>query len=160
MSRYPKQDQSPAMKRLEELNGAAVEKPLILNDQSIEPVVNIEMGNGFNDEIEFEKFMNEIVEVTIMSSGAPNEEPSVIFNVNGRNQAFFRDVPTPCRRMILEVIARCKKTNYKQRLNAYGMPDPDQVQLDQTTVFAYPFTVIDTNPKGRAWLQAVKAEAN
>ena len=153
MSRYD----NKTAKSLEELNGAGIAAPLIVDDQSIEPAVNIEMGSNFDDAMALEVFMNEMVEVTILSSGAENEEPHVVFNANGRNQPFWRDVPTPCRRSILEVIARCKKTKYRQVQNPVEM---DRQEMIGSTTFAYPFTVVDQNPRGRAWLAAVKAEAN
>lgn len=136
---------------LARLNGAGIIAPIIIDDQSIEPVLNVEMAG-----IAQEKFMNEIVEVTINSSGAENEEPHVVFNVNGINQPFFRDVPTPCRRMFAEVLARCKKTTYTQKTDPFDMTRTEMVAK---TVFAYPFSMIDQNPKGQSWLRAVKAEA-
>lgn len=159
MSRYD----NKTAKSLEELNGAGIAAPLIVDDQAMDPAVNIEMAGSFGSgsetdrALELEKFMNETVEVTILSSGAENEEPHVVFNANGRNQAFWRDTPTPCRRSILEVIARCKKTKYRQVQNAVEL---DRQEMIGSTTFAYPFNVVDTNPKGRAWLAAVKAEAN
>ena len=137
---------------LANFNGAELVSPIILNDQIIEPVVNLEISDASN-----EAFMNEMVEVTISSTGAENEEPHVVFNVNNRNQVFFMDVPTMCRRLFLEVIARCKKTKYVQRTDPYDMTRSEMVP---TTSFVYPFSVVDQNPKGRAWLQAVKLEAN
>lgn len=147
MSRTSKQ----AQEELSQLNGAEVSAPIITNDQTIEPVVNLEIADPSN-----EQFMNEYVEVTVQSTAQEDEEPHVLFNVNGINQVFFRDVPTRCRRMFVEVLARCKQTKYKQEVDPY---DITRSQLNGRTALVYPFTVNDPNPKGRAWLKAVMSEA-
>lgn len=142
------------IKGLQELNGAGIQTPIIVNDQSVEPVVNQEFSSKMFAE---EKFMNEIVEITVSSTGDENEEPHILMNVNGINQVFIRDVPVKCRRMFAEVLARCKKTKYRQERNAIEL---DRSELVGSTSYAYPFTMVDENPKGQAWLRAVKAEAN
>lgn len=147
MSRTSKQ----AQEELSHLNGAEVAAPIITSDQVIEPVVNLEIADPSN-----EAFMNEIVEVTIQSTAQEDEEPHIVLNVNGINQPFFRDVPTRCRRMFVEVLARCKQTKYKQVTDPYDMT---RSHLDGRTALVYPFQCNDPNPKGRAWLKAVLAEA-
>lgn len=136
---------------LSELNGAEVSKPVFTSDQIVDPVVNMEIADPAN-----EKFMNEMVEVTITSTGAENEEPRIQFAVNGMKQVFDRDVPAMCKRMFVEVMARCKKTNYVNTISH----DHDGCFLQPKTSFVYPFTIQDSNPKGRDWLRAVRLEAN
>lgn len=136
-----------------EMNQAEPIRPIIVNDQTIEPVVNTE----FAKTIAQEAFMNEIVEVTIAGTTDDNAPPHIVMNVNGINQPFFRDMPVKCRRMFLEVLARCKESKYSQHRDPLEL---DRSELRQRTALAYPFTVIDPNPKGGAWLKAVMAEAN
>lgn len=138
---------------LERLNGAGIIAPIIGNDQLLEPVVNQE----FDETIAQEAFMNEMVDVTLGSTTDDNAAPHVTFSVNGRNQTFFRDIEVTVRRCFLEVLARCKETKYTQKTDPF---DPTRTEMVPRTVFAYPFTVADRNPKGRAWLAAVKLEAN
>ena len=137
--------------KLSQLNGAEIQAPIIIDDSVIESVVNLEV-KGADEEM----FMNEMVEITIHSTGVEEEEPHMVFNVNGKNQAFFRDSAVTCRRMFLEVIARCKKTTYKQIQNPF---DLERHELKANTVFVYPFSVTQDTPKGRAWLQAIKMES-
>ena len=140
----------PRNEELSQLNGAEIHTPLIISDQTIEPIVNLEIKGAAE-----EAFMNEMVEVTVLSTGSDNEEPHFIVNVNGRNQAFIRDTPVTCKRMFLEVLARCKQTTYKQVQNPFEI---ERYDMQEKTSFVYPFTVFDQNPKGRAWLKAVKEE--
>lgn len=139
------------LEELSQLNGAEVAVPVIVDDQTIEPVVNMEIADPSS-----EAFMNEIVEVVIHTTADEEEEPHIVLNVNGINQPFFREVPVRCRRMFVEVLARCKQTKYKQ------VTDPNDMtrqELQPRTANVYPFTVLqDPNPKGRAWLRAVLAE--
>lgn len=139
---------------LSQLNGAEIIVPIIISDQTIEAAVHSEFGS---QALADEAFMNEIVEVTVQSTTDENAAPHIVLNVNGRNQPFFRDIPTPCRRMFLEVLARCKESKYTQRRDSQEL---DRSEMVQRTALAYPFTVIDKNPKGSAWLRAVMAEAN
>ena len=139
---------------LQQFNGAEIIQPIIISDQTVEPIVVNEFGSKAISE---EAFMNEIVTVTVQSTTDENAAPHILMSVNGRNQPFFRDVPTPCRRMFLEVLARCKESKYTQTRNPF---EPDRSEMVQRSALAYPFTVEDKNPKGAAWLRAVMAEIN
>lgn len=138
-----------------QLNQAGIIMPTLESDQEIEPIVNIEFaGKTIADEA----FMNEIVEVTLSSTTDENQPSHVTFAVNGINQTFMRDVPVKCKRKFLEVLARCKETKYTQVRDPIEL---DRSQMVARTLLAYPFQVNDDpNPKGRAWLRAVMAEAN
>lgn len=140
--------------KLSEMNQTEVISPIIISDQNIEAVVSTE----FEKTIKHEAFMNEYVEVVLASTTDDNQPPHIVMNVNGINQPFFRDQPVRCRRMFLEVLARCKESKYTQVRDNNEL---DRSELRQRTALAYPFTVLsDPNPKGGAWLKAVMAEAN
>ena len=139
---------------LSNLNQAEIIVPGVVTDQTIEPVVNLD----FQKTIAEAAFMNEIVEVQLAATTDENQPPHIVMNVNGISQPFFRDIPVKCRRMFLEVLARCKESKYTQTRNAM---EPDRSEMVQRTAHAYPFQVLhDPNPKGSAWLRAVMAERN
>ena len=140
-------------KDLSSMNQAEIIQPILISDQIIEPIVNTE----FSKIIEQEAFMNEIVEVTIADNTDESAPPMITMNVNGINQPFFRGHAVNCRRMFLEVLARCKESKYTQHRDPM---QPDRMEMRERTALAYPFTVIDKNPRGSAWLKAVMAEAN
>lgn len=141
--------------KLNQMNQAGIVMPTMESDQTIEPVVNMEFAGKTTAD---EKFMNEIVEVKLLSTTDENQPPHVTFAVNGINQTFMRDVEVKCRRSFLEVLARCKETKYTQVRDPIEL---DRSQMVARTSLAYPFQVVnDPNPKGQAWLRAVMAEAN
>lgn len=136
------------------MNQAEIITPTIISDQIIEPVVNTD----FEKAVLQEAFMNEMVEIQLASTTDDNAPPHVTFNCNGLNQTFFRDVPVRCRRMFVELLARCKETKYTQIRDPLEM---DRMHMKERTAVVYPFNVLhDPNPKGGAWLRAVMAEAN
>ncbi len=75
--------------------------PLIVDDQSIDPVLAAE---GLDKIAAEEAFMNEVVEVLLAETTDENAAPHIILNVNGVNQPVFRGVPT---RHAVAVLSRC-----------------------------------------------------
>ena len=133
------------------VDGSSVE---LISDQSIETPASTE----FNREMQEEAFMNERVTVVLADTTDENAPPHIILSCNGTTQPLLRGVPTSIRRKFVEVLARCKESKYSQR-QANPM-EPDRIEMVQRTAMAYPFEVQeDANPKGRAWLKAVLAEA-
>ena len=105
-----------------------------------------------------ESFMNELVTINVHSTPDENQAASLVVNVNGTNQPIIRGYPTMVRRKYVEVLARMKETKYNQiTRNASA---PDQIDMVARHGLCYPFDLVeDTNPRGRAWLQHVLAEA-
>lgn len=133
------------------VDGSQVE---LVVDQSIETPASTD----FNREMQEEAFMNEHVTVVLADTTDENAPPHIILSCNGTTQPLMRGVPTRIRRKFVEVLARCKESKYSQR-QANPM-EPDRIEMVQRTALAYPFEVQeDSNPKGRAWLKAVLAEA-
>ena len=125
------------------------------SDQEVEPIVNSE----FDRTVSEEAFMNELLLVELHDDNDENAPPYAELSVNGVSCPLVRGTPTWLRRKFVEVLARCKETKYTQR-TANPM-EPDRIEMIPRTAMVYPFSVLeDPNPKGRAWLQAVKAEAN
>lgn len=127
-------------------------------DQSIEPIVNLEMEPA--KAFDMEAFMNEIVIINVAETTDENQPPHVVVSVNGVNQPIARGVDTPVKRKYVEVLARCKETKFSQP--ARNMDNPEAGNgLRGKTALAYPFTIIqDRNQRGGAWLSAVLKEAN
>lgn len=133
------------------VDGSSVE---LIGDQSIETPATTEFGR----EMQEEAFMNEMVEVVLADTTDENAPPHIMLSCNGVTQPLMRGVPTKIRRKFVEILARCKESKYSQRV-ANPM-EPDRIEMVQRTANAYPFEVVeDKNPKGRAWLRAVMAEA-
>jgi hypothetical protein len=124
--------------------------------QSIESVANNE--KDLKQMISEEAFAHEFVVVEIQSTGDENAAPNGVLTVNGRFQPWTRDVPIRMRRMFVEVLARCKETKFRPQDPDHSNPERTNTPIGRTA-FAIPFSVIeDDNPKGRAWLAAIKAE--
>lgn len=120
-------------------------------------VETVAASNDFKKLAADEKFMNELVTITVHSTTDENQAPHVIVNVNGTNQPIIRGIPTKVKRKYVEVLARMKETKYTQ--HTPNPAAPDVTEMRARTGLAYPFELVeDKNPKGRAWLQNVLAE--
>lgn len=105
-----------------------------------------------------EAFFNELVTIVVQATGAENEAPDFILNVNGMSQPIFRDVEITLKRKFVEVLARCKETKFTPLAADMNNPLSTNIPRGRTGA-TYPFTVIeDKNPIGREWLRAVRAE--
>jgi len=105
-----------------------------------------------------EAFMNEPVTIYVHPVSDENAPPYVILNVNGTNQPVARGVNQEIKRKFVEVLARMKETKYHQVNN--NPADPSDRSLIGRQGMCYPFDLItDRNPRGRAWLNKVMAEA-
>ena len=136
----------------ETMDGGKIE---LISDQSIETPATTEFGREMSEEA----FSNELVTIRIQDTTDDNAAPHFIANVNGSNQPFFRGATQIVKRKFVEVLARCKESRYSQHTS--NPMEPDRITMTQRTALAYPFELLeDKNPKGRAWLNAVLAEAN
>ena len=123
------------------------------------PVEKVAESAFITGEVELEAFMNEMLEVIVMEDANPNavENPSAC--VNGVNQFFIRGQKQRVKRKYVEALARGRTTTYKQRT-----PDPtrpENIQMVERTGIVFPFAVVhDPNPKGPAWLEAIKNQHN
>lgn len=131
----------------------SIEEIRTLNDGT--SAVEVEAVTGVNasdDAVALEAFMNEIVYVTVPTTGDEEELYVISVGVNGVNQPIVRDVSTPIKRKYVEVLARAKETKYKQ-IQA-DANDPASLVMIPKTSLAHNFTVDrDDNPRGHAWLR-------
>jgi len=124
-----------------------------------EPVIEtVAESRDFSKLASDEAFMNELVTVMVHSTTDENQPNHVVVNCNGMNQPLIRGVPTTVKRKYVEILARMKETKYTQvTRNASA---PDQIDMVARHGLSYPFDLVeDKNPRGRAWLQNVLAEA-
>jgi hypothetical protein len=124
-----------------------------------EPVIEtVAESRDFSKLAADEAFMNELVTVMVHSTTDENQPNHVVVNCNGMNQPLIRGVPTTVKRKYVEILARMKETKYTQvTRNASA---PDQIDMVARHGLSFPFDLVeDKNPRGRAWLQNVLAEA-
>lgn len=125
------------------------------SDPTIEPV---SQSVDFRQLAANEAFMNELVVVYIHPSSDENQPTHVILNCNGTNQPVIRGIPTRVKRKYVEILARMKETRYRQ--STPNPSAPDEIHMHANSGYVYPFDVMeDDNPRGRAWLNHVMAEA-
>ena len=142
-----------------EVNGkVGNDKPIELSEIGKEPVLEMAGEKVSPKDLDLEAFMNEAVTVRVEPTAVPGEDITPVFNVNGVNQPMIRGQAVVIKRKFLEALARCRTTTIRQvRPNPY---DPSVVQNVPTTVPTYPFVVLeDKNPRGRAWLEGILAQA-
>ena len=128
----------------------------IIDDEPI--IETVAESRDFSKLAADEAFMNELVTVMVHSTTDENQPNHVVVNCNGMNQPLIRGVPTTVKRKYVEILARMKETKYTQvTRNASA---PDQIDMVARHGLSYPFDLVeDKNPRGRAWLQNVLAEA-
>ena len=111
------------------------------------------------DKLETERFMAEKILVLVQDSADETDHEIVETWVNGRVQRFLRGQAQLVKRCYVEALARAKRTTYRQTLDErMGTQAFNQMRPHHS--LAYPFTVLeDKNPRGRAWLLSVLAQA-
>ena len=128
----------------------------ILDDAPV--IETVAESRDFSKLASDEAFMNELVTVMVHSTTDENQPNHVVVNCNGMNQPLIRGVPTTVKRKYVEILARMKETKYTQVTR--NPSAPDQIDMVARHGLSYPFDLVeDKNPRGRAWLQNVLAEA-
>ena len=142
-----------------EVNGqVGNDKPIELSEIGKEQVLGLSGEKVSPKDLDLEAFMNELVTVRVEPTAVPGEDVTPVFNVNGVNQPMIRGQAVVIKRKFLEALARCRTTTIRQvRPNPYAQ---SVIQNVPTTVPTYPFAVLeDKNPRGRAWLEGILAQA-
>lgn len=105
-------------------------------------------------------FMEEELTVVVHETTDVTDDPIPQVTNDGVNQFFIRGKEQKVKRKFVEVLARAKKTTYTQQL-AKDSAGNEFYRNVPHTVPRYPFTVMhDPNPRGRAWLQALREQPN
>lgn len=107
---------------------------------------------------EHEAFMQDVLSIIVQSSGNDNETRLVHVAVNGRQMLLPRDEQIQVKRMFVEVLARCKKTDFDQNLDerlGEGLN-----HLSQRHSLKHPFTVVmdPAGVRGHEWLRGILAQ--
>lgn len=100
-------------------------------------------------------FMEEFVEVTVHESTDANAEPIVDVYCNGTPQRFLRGNAQRVKRKYVEVLANARQTSIKTNVRNDG--DNIYNRIDKHTALRYPFSMVDSNPRGQAWLKKLLA---
>ena len=104
------------------------------------------------------KFMAEMLEIYILPTTDKNESKRFPVSTNTGSVVFERGKHYTVSRNIVEILARCKRTNFAQKdfVNPEGILDSMQIP---TSGLAFPFQVErDDNPKGANWLRFTLAQ--
>ena len=106
------------------------------------------------------KFMEDVLSVTVMSSGDKDAMPVVTVWNSGRPFHFIRGYTHEVKRKFVEVLARAKHTSIRVEISKDILGEPTNKVMSQTGV-KYPFTVHSdpAGAKGREWLEHVLQEA-
>ena len=113
--------------------------------------------NAINDMAKDLAFLEEPVEVLVHESTDENAALLVDVYHNGVPQRFIRGRPQEVKRKFLYILATCKETNVKTKVNPTGGADGGPVnQITKHTALRYPFSVVrDDNPRGPSWLRDI-----
>lgn len=108
---------------------------------------------------EMEAFMNDMVTIVVNPAQDPDEPTLVQVGVNGVNQFIPRGHPIAVKRKYVEVLARAKRTDFRQNLDE-RMGEQAFNLVHPMHSLRYPFSVIsDPHRNGGAWLIAILSEA-
>lgn len=126
-----------------------------LSLQIIEPVERVVPKS----KLDALKFMEDILTVRVHESSNENDHPRPQVWNDGRTFVFIPGREMKVARKFVEVLARAKRTTrgLKKVTDDHGV---DSYEYPARTACLYPFSVIhDPSPRGKAWLDAILAEA-
>ena len=116
-------------------------------------------GPEFKTKMDRAAFMNEIVDVHIHDTSEKNADGKIGVAVNGEACSMFRGQNYSIKRYFVEALVRAKPISYGN-VEYTTNTGERAVKYPQSTGLRYPFDVVrDHNPCGRAWLNALLAEA-
>jgi len=107
--------------------------------------------------LEYERFLQEPIEIEILSTGAQNEDPVVEIGVNGRTEILARGQRKTVARKFVEQLFRMRSTTFRNEEYVRNDGARD-VRWPSSTGLRYPFVVHhDPNPRGPAWARKIVA---
>jgi hypothetical protein len=124
------------------------------------PQVYVPDGPINPDKCEEERFMQDVLTITVHESTNPNDEPLPCITVNGKNQYFIRGKNQDVKRMFVERLLRMKHTTYTQRKQKDGDGNDVYVQIPHTTL-KVPFAILHdpAGRRGQDWYNKIRQEA-
>lgn len=129
------------------------------NNMEIEQLTTSDM---YPEAIELAAFMEDVLTVRVFETTSDNDYEIFPISVNDVHQPVVRGADQKIKRKFVEVMARCRDTEYRQKKPGNPAVDVDILhQLKPTTKPMYPFIVIDDpSPNGNAWINKILAEGH
>ena len=114
----------------------------------------------FKEKAEMLKFMNEPVTISITESADENTDDRFVVYNNGRAYPLRQGETVTVPRFVVEDLMRARTTKYRNELRVDQLTGEQSYHWPSKTGLRYPFTIVqDNNPKGKAWVAKVRAEA-
>lgn len=112
---------------------------------------------AMKDRLEYERFLQEEVEVEIHTTSDALADQIFDVAVNGRSVTFRRGETKRVKRYIVEGLARAKPIHYtnEEYLNARG---EQSVRWPARQGLRYGFSVVNDTARGKAWLKSILAQ--
>ncbi len=111
-------------------------------------------GGDLKRFIATEKFMHDLLAITVSPPSGDQENPYAIVTVNHKVYEIPRGRVCRVPRFVVEALAHAKQANYKTKRTSIG--DASHMAPVEGHVFSYPFVVKhDPAPEGGKWLQQV-----
>lgn len=120
---------------------------------------NIVMPSMFQDVPEYEKFMNDYLEIVVAASSDKNAPPMVPVGVNGRQVWLPRGQNVEVRRYFVERLLRAQPRDFKT-VNEQDFGAETATRIAESIGTSYPISIInDPDPRGRDWANMVSLQA-
>lgn len=128
-----------------------------LSEQFHDQFEVIEPNKAHFDLREEERFMNEMLEVTLAESNNPFDQQEVVVGHQGVSQTFIRGLAQKVRRKFVYVLATAK-TDLISTPEVKGRDGERTVKINSVAVPKHVFSITEDSKKGREWLNRVRAE--
>jgi len=127
-----------------------------MHRSAIEPITERE----FKTNVEYEKFMQDILIITLAESTNPKDYDKVPVAVNGEEAWLPRGVKIEIPRYMVEPLLRSQEVSSKTIDNKDQAAVEGKVIVQKNSQYVSVSVLRDPSPKGRAWLERVMREPN
>lgn len=120
--------------------------------------IDIEVITGnqkFNDVVDEEAFMNEMVPIMVHDDPTEGALKIITVTVNGINQAILRGRTQLVKRKYVEALARGVTSSYTQSVNPADLSDIAMVGNHATS---YNFSILQDTPRGQSWFERIREQ--
>ena len=125
--------------------------------RAVDDAIVFENKRYSKDKLDHELFMHELVLMKLHDTTDETQIQMPEVTNGGRNQYFIRGKMQWVRRLMIEPLARAKKTTYTQRKIRHDDGNEGYIQVPHTALM-YPFEVLQDTTKGKQWLRNILAE--
>ena len=121
--------------------------------------LQIVIPSMFQDSAEYEKFMNDYLEIIVAASSDKNAPPMVPVGVNGKQVWLPRGQNIEIRRYFVERLLRAQPRDFKT-VNDQDFAAETATRIAESIGTSYPISIInDPDPRGRDWVNMVSLQA-